>query len=396
MKILQIGNGNIGRMMKKIFNTEIIKISIRSISDIHNNLNEHINSCIILLCNKMKTEENYELFKQIINYLIINDFSGKIVNFGSTTEFYPLPFKVKYGNIKKKSLEILANSLNRKYKLIHIICPGKNIINKNKLKYHILKGVESVDDYYASISYEIVLTDNNYNKSILDNNYNFLTLLYSLNKTLLNNYLNTAFIYDNNKYFKSPTKSKLEIAKKMYKENGITILNVQLINDLNLDNINKFQINSNYGIMASAELFDIIKYILDENIIYPVTKPNGRGSWFIRSSNKTPTGHKHVDMRYIKNIYNRIIYYHKYTENCDYTISYWNSGKKYTVKPQKYDLMIIKQGTLHQVNKMSEGCRIIQLMDITSEKTVLNFSKWIHDKFVHSLKNNFSIYSYLF
>jgi len=395
MQVLQIGNGNIGKLMKQIFTTKIKKISIRCLDDIYNNLTENIYYDVILLCNKMKTEENYELLKKIIEFLIINDYSGKIINFGSTTEFYPLPFKTKYGNIKKKSLEILANSSNKKYKLVHIICPGKNIINLKTLKFHIFKGIESINDYYVSISKEISLNENNYNKALLENNSIFATMLYSFNMNLLNNYMETAFIQDNNTFFKSVKKTQLDIAKKMYEEKGISIINLKLINDLDLGVMNKFEINKNYGLMASSELFNVLKYITDRENIYPITKANGRGSWFIVSKNKTKPGHKHADIKYVKNVYNRIIYYHQYTDDCDYSISYW-AKQKYIIKPKKYDLMIIKQGTLHQANKMTSGTRIIQLMDITSEKIVLNYCGWLHDKFVHYLKNNFSKFNYLF
>ena len=395
-QILQIGNGKIGNLMEKIFSDqEILKISIRCFNDINSNINNLLSSKVILLCNRMKNDENFQLLKKIIEVLNDNKYSGKIINFGSTTEFYPIPFKLKYGNIKKKSLDSLANNKEKTYKLVHIICPGKNIININKLKYHILKGIESNNDYYASISYGINLKNNDYNKSIIDNNSFLKTLTFSINNNLLNNYINSTFINDLGIYFNQPSLNDLKVAKNMYKTYGITIINIPLLKDYNLNNIKEFQI-SNFGVLASNQLFDIIKYIIEKDSIYPISKANGRGSWFIKSSNKSPMGHKHYDMKYIKNLYNRIIYYHEFTENCDYSISHWYNNNKLIIKPKKYDLMIIKQGILHQPNKMTSGTRIIQLMDITSDYTKLNFKKWIHDKFVHVLKNNIPKYNILF
>jgi len=155
-----IGNGRVGKICEKGLIGNKKMFSIRKNECVDSILMELMKCEYIILGQKMRNEGNLGLLKYLIEKLCDLKYEGVLINPGSTTEFFPLPFKTEYGRIKKRSLEILTENINKKYRLIHIIIPGTAILNEKKFINQILVGMKFKEDFYSSCAFEIRLNGN--------------------------------------------------------------------------------------------------------------------------------------------------------------------------------------------------------------------------------------------
>jgi len=387
-KFIQIGSkGKIGDIINNLFNTNATdykKVSIRKNQEIDKIIKLVLKCDIIFLCQKMRDIDNLKLLDYLIKQLLKNNYKGKVVNFGSTTEFYPLPFKIEYGNIKKKSLEIICNRNERKYNIIHIICPGSNIINKKKLKNLIINGINSEQDFFDSCALEIQMQGNNSEDYIYSTkkivplihliyiirftiSIKSLLLFYRISKSaknilkkdtsniiykfIINNKnikkmviylivgkflekttklsLKTSYPNTRKSMFIKPSSSEIEKAKKNFQESGLAKISIRPKDKSYLKNINS-KMQKFFSVEPKCNHFnDNILRETIENItgkkVFPLLRQNNRGTWYIHQT-KSGKGFIHKDKSYIKQGYVRAIYYHT-LENSDYKINFWKNDK---------------------------------------------------------------------
>ena len=378
----------------------------------------------VVLGQRMRRPEDLRFLASLADEL--ESFGGCVVTLGSTTEYWPIPFKGTYGALKRDAVQLLSGVHPRRYRIIHVICPADVLVDPQRVANMITEHVraQTSTDIYLSATRSLTIhrpySVREYREALRDFARSWytglvltITVLVVIAATLtiafrdrirllivsqgvvlallafVIAYAKSGFHYPgviSTRARWTPKYTVGEETRRRYADDGIVVIPGELdVPASLLEGSGAYMDTGDIdNILHSPTILQIVQYVTQQP--FQPSTMQGRSPWMLRFNAPAKAGKWHVDQRFCPTNLRLILNLQRCVET-DYYLEYVStSGEKRRIQPDTGDIVLISTRTLHKPSAMTMGCRQIAFLDFVSPRCTINLVRLTIDKLAHMLK----------